>query len=73
MKGYVYKETFTAEDCHVLNEYNVLLDISNPSKSMSQPVKTIKLHCKVLAEIKEREIIVYCLAGVLQTFISGVI
>lgn len=73
MKGYVYKETFTVEVCHVLNEYSVLLYIVNPLKSMSQPVKTIKLHYKVWAEMKDWEIVVYSLAGVLKTFISGVI
>jgi len=72
MKGYIYKEIFTAEICHVLNEYNVLLNITKPSKSMLQPVKIIKLHYKVLAEIKDREIVACCLAGVLKTFISGV-
>lgn len=73
MKRYVYKETFTAEVCHVLNEYGVLLYIVNPLKSMSQPVKTIKLHYKVLAEMKDWEIVVYCLAGVLKMFLSGAI
>lgn len=73
MKGCVYKEMFTAEACHVLNEYSDLLYITNPSKSMSQPVKTTNLHYKVLAEMKDKEIVVYCLAGVLKTFISGVI
>lgn len=45
MTGFVPEETLTAEVCHVLNEYNVLLCIANPSKSMSQPGKA-KQHNK---------------------------
>lgn len=40
---------------------------------MSQPVKTINLHYKLLAEIKDNKVVAYCLARVLKTFISGVI
>lgn len=45
MKGFVYEETFTAKVHHFLNEYNVLQCVTNPSKSMSPPVKT-KNHSK---------------------------
>lgn len=35
---------------------------------MSQTIETIKVHYRPLAEIKDREIAVYFLAGVLKTY-----